>query len=80
MGEGYGRNEGAGAIPNSYQNPRDRAAEKTRYGFDVRHSTVINFLYEVPLIPMFQEMPGGTSSAAGRPTASCSCERGCRSR
>ncbi len=55
MGEGYGRNEGAGAIPNSYQNPRDRAAEKTRYGFDLRHSTVINFLYEVPVIPMFQE-------------------------
>jgi hypothetical protein len=48
LGEGYGRNEGGGAIPNSYQNPFDRAAEKTRYGFDFRHSAVINFLYELP--------------------------------
>ena len=48
MGEGYGRNEGGGALPNSYQNPRNRAAEKTRYGFDFRHSAVISFLYELP--------------------------------
>ncbi len=48
MGEGYGRNEGGGAIPNSYQNPFDRAAEKTRYGFDFQHSAVISFLYELP--------------------------------
>jgi hypothetical protein len=55
MGEGYGRNEGGGALPNSYQNPRDRAAEKTRYGFDVRHNAVINFLYELPIIPAFRD-------------------------
>jgi carboxypeptidase family protein/TonB-dependent receptor-like protein len=48
LGEGYGRNEGGGAIPNSYQNPHDRAAEKTRYGFDFRHSAVASFLYELP--------------------------------
>ena len=48
MGEGYGRNEGGGAIPNSYQNPFNRAAEKTRYGFDFQHSAVISFLYELP--------------------------------
>ena len=48
MGEGYGRNEGGGAIPNSYQNPINRAAEKTRYGFDFQHSAVISFLYELP--------------------------------
>ena len=50
MGEGYGRNEGGGTLPNSYQNPNDRGAEKTRYGFDVRHNAVINFLYEIPLV------------------------------
>jgi hypothetical protein len=48
MGEGYGRNESGGALPNSFQNPKNRAAEKTRYGFDFRHSAVISFLYELP--------------------------------
>ncbi len=55
LGEGYGRNEAAGAIPNSYQNPHDRAAEKTRYGFDFRHSAVISFLYELPLYSGFKD-------------------------
>jgi Carboxypeptidase regulatory-like domain/TonB dependent receptor len=54
MGEGYGRNEGAGATQNTYQNPRDRAAEKARYGFDFRHSAVISFLYELPVISAFK--------------------------
>lgn len=47
-GEGYGRNEGFGAIVNTYQSPRNRAAEKARYPFDVKHNAVISFLYEVP--------------------------------
>jgi hypothetical protein len=55
MGEGYGRNEGGGAIQNTYQNPRNRAAEKTRYGFDFRHSAVISFLYELPVIGAFRD-------------------------
>lgn len=55
MGEGYGRNEGGGAVSNSYQNPKNRAAEKTRYGFDFRHSAVINLLYELPTIPAFKD-------------------------
>ncbi|HKQ80224.1 MAG TPA: TonB-dependent receptor [Blastocatellia bacterium] len=55
MGEGYGRNEGGGATQNTYQNPRDRAAEKTRYGFDYKHNTVISFLYEAPTIPAFRD-------------------------
>jgi hypothetical protein len=48
MMEGYGRNEGDGFNPNTYQNPRDRAAEKGRIGWDVRHNTVVNFVYELP--------------------------------
>jgi Carboxypeptidase regulatory-like domain/TonB dependent receptor-like, beta-barrel len=48
LGEGYGRNESGGATQNTYQNPRNRAAEKQRYGFDFRHSAVVNFLYELP--------------------------------
>lgn len=55
MGEGYGRNEGGGALPNSYQNPKNRAAEKTRYGFDFRHSAVINMLYELPTLAAFKD-------------------------
>jgi hypothetical protein len=55
MGEGYGRNEGAGATQNTYQNPRNRAAEKARYGFDFRHSAVISFLYELPVISAFKD-------------------------
>jgi Carboxypeptidase regulatory-like domain len=55
MGEGYGRNESGGAIQNTYQNPRNRAAEKARYGYDYRHSAVISFLYELPTIPAFKD-------------------------
>jgi hypothetical protein len=55
LGEGYGRNESAGATQNTYQDPRNRAAEKARYGFDYRHSAVINFLYELPTIPAFKD-------------------------
>lgn len=57
-GEGYGRNESGGVLPNSYQNPRNRAAEKTRYGFDFRHSMVTSFLYELPTLPLFKDNPG----------------------
>ncbi len=57
-GESYGRNEAGGALPNSYQNPRNRAAEKARYGFDFRHSMVTNFLYEIPTLPAFRDNPG----------------------
>ncbi len=59
LGEGYGRNEGGGAIPNTYQNPRNRAAEKTRYGFDFRHSAVVSFLYELPT-------PGSLNQGVGK--------------
>lgn len=46
--EGYGRNEGDGINPNTYQNPRDRAADKGRVGWDARHVAVMSFIYEVP--------------------------------
>ena len=42
LGEGYGRNESAGSVNSgSYQNPRNRAADKGRYAFDVTHNAVI---------------------------------------
>jgi len=46
--EGYGRNEGDGLNSNTYHNPRNRAAEKGRVGFDVTHNVVANFVYELP--------------------------------
>lgn len=55
--EGYGRNEGDGFNPNTYQNPRDRHAEKQRIGFDVTHNVVANFVYEIPT-------PGGWNAFA----------------
>ncbi len=46
--EGYGRNEGDGVNSNTYQNPRDRAVEKGRVGFDARQTAVMSFVYDLP--------------------------------
>jgi hypothetical protein len=47
--EGYGRNEGDGISPsNTYQNARNRAAEKGRVGFDASHQAVMSFVYDLP--------------------------------
>jgi hypothetical protein len=46
--EGYGRNEGDGFNPNVYQNPRNRAGDKGRVGWDARQNAVANFVYDVP--------------------------------
>lgn len=56
--EGYGRNEGDGFNPNTYQNPRNRAAEKQRAGFDVTHNLVANFVYDLPTPAMFKKGAG----------------------
>jgi hypothetical protein len=58
QGEGYGRNESAGNISSGLQNPRDRRASRTRYGFDVRHNAVINFVYEMPFLERFHGPAG----------------------
>ncbi|HYM13257.1 MAG TPA: TonB-dependent receptor, partial [Bryobacterales bacterium] len=48
-GEGYGRNESFGFTNNgSYQDPRNRAADKAPYPFDVAHNAVISWLYDIP--------------------------------
>ena len=55
-GEGYGRNESFGFTNNgSYQNPRNRAADKGVYPFDTKHNAVISWLYELPTIPAFRQ-------------------------
>jgi hypothetical protein len=51
-GEGYGRNESFGFTNNgSYQDPRNRAADKAVYPFDNKHNAVISWLYEIPTVP-----------------------------
>ncbi|HLJ13580.1 MAG TPA: carboxypeptidase regulatory-like domain-containing protein [Bryobacteraceae bacterium] len=49
LGEGYGRNESFGFVNGgSYQDPRDRAADKARYPFDVTHNLVVSGIYMLP--------------------------------
>lgn len=57
-GEGYGRNEGQLSVPNTYQNPRDRRASRARFGFDVTHNFVGNFVYEMPFLNRFKGVAG----------------------
>jgi hypothetical protein len=47
---GYGRNEGDGINSNTYQDANNRAAEKSRLGFDATHVVTMSFLYNVPMI------------------------------
>jgi len=58
MGEGYGRNEGGAGVSNGYQNPRDRRQARSRFGFDVTHNSVFNFVYEMPFLNRFKGVTG----------------------
>ncbi|MCC6293456.1 MAG: TonB-dependent receptor [Bryobacterales bacterium] len=57
--EGYGRNEGDGYNSNTFQNPRDRAAEKGRVGFGAEHIAVMSFVYDVPAPVMLRKGVAG---------------------
>lgn len=60
LGEGHGRNEGGGDFgAESYQNPRDRRSSRTRFSFDITHSAVINYVYEMPFLNRFKGVAGG---------------------
>lgn len=58
LGEGYGRNEGGAGVSNGYQNPRDRRQARSRYGFDVTHNAVVNFVYEMPFLRNIRGVTG----------------------
>lgn len=62
QGEGYGRNDPSGDIDSTYQNPRNRRADRARYGFDVTHNAVANFVYD---LPMFKNSSGFKKGALG---------------
>jgi hypothetical protein len=61
-GEGYGRNDPAGDVNTIYQNPRDRRMDRQRYGFDVTHNAVINYVYD---LPFFKNSRGVTNAILG---------------
>ncbi len=48
LGEGYGRNDPAGDVNSTYQDPNNRRANRGRYGFDVTLNVVVNYVYDLP--------------------------------
>ncbi len=58
LGEGYGRNESGAGVPGGYQDPRNRRLSRARFGFDVTHNAVINFVYEMPFLNRFRGPAG----------------------
>src|SRR5262249_44404050 len=50
LGEGYGRNDPAGDVNSTYQDPRNRRANRGRYGFDVTHNAVVHYVYDLPVL------------------------------
>jgi hypothetical protein len=62
LGEGYGRNDPAGNVQPTYQDPNDRRSNRGRYGFDVTHNAVLNYVWEVP---MFAKAKGLLYSVLG---------------
>ncbi|MCC6858905.1 MAG: TonB-dependent receptor [Bryobacterales bacterium] len=57
LGEGYGRNEGSGNT-GTFQDWTNRRASRTRYGFDVTHNAVFNFVYDMPFLDRFKGVTG----------------------
>lgn len=55
--EGYGRNEGDGLNSNTYQNPRNRRAERGRVGWDAQQNMVASFVYELPMVQALSQGP-----------------------
>jgi hypothetical protein len=62
LGEGYGRNDPSGDVPSLYQNPRCRRCDRLRYGFDVTHNAVLNYVYD---LPAFRNARGVTYAILG---------------
>ena len=58
LGEGYGRNESGAGVSGAYQDPRNRRLSRARFGFDVTHNAVINFVYEMPFLNRFKGPAG----------------------
>ncbi len=59
LGEGYERNGSGLGVSGQYQNPRDRRSARSRYGFDVTHNAIVNFVYEPQFLTRFKGVTGG---------------------
>ncbi|MBL8176695.1 MAG: TonB-dependent receptor [Bryobacterales bacterium] len=53
IGEGYERNGGF-----TYQDPRNRRADRMRYPFDVTQNAVLHYVYEMPFLNRFRGIAG----------------------
>jgi hypothetical protein len=62
LGEGYGRNDPAGNVQSVYQDPNNRRGNRGRYGFDVTHNAVLNYVWDMP---MFARSKGVTRAILG---------------
>ena len=62
IGEGYGRNDPAGGVQPTYQDPNNRRQNRGRYGFDVTHNAIVNYVWD---LPMFRNSKGLTKSVLG---------------
>ncbi len=62
LGEGYGRNDPGGDVQTTYQNPRDRRTDRGRYGFDLTHNLLVNFVYD---LPFFKDSSGIAKAVLG---------------
>jgi hypothetical protein len=49
LGEGYGRNDPTGGVNSTYQDVNNRRANRGRYGFDVTHNAILNYVWDIPL-------------------------------
>ena len=62
LGEGYGRNDPTGGVNSTYQDPNNRRQNRGRYGFDVTHNLVMNYVWDVPI---FSHTRGLLNAALG---------------
>src|SRR6185503_3535989 len=62
LGEGYGRNDPTGGVNSTYQDPNNRRQNRGRYGFDVTHNVVMNYVWNVPF---FERLRGVGYSILG---------------
>jgi hypothetical protein len=67
LGEGYGRNDPSGDVSSTNQDPKNRRASRERYGFDVTHNAVLNYVYDLPIFRhskgLLQGILGGWQSS-----------------
>jgi hypothetical protein len=62
LGEGYGRNDPSGGVTSTYQDPNNRRQNRGRFGFDVTHNVIVNYVWD---LPMFKNSKGIVKAVLG---------------